>query len=251
MTVTSCSCKKTVNRDQATCAIEQSESAPTVQQSEVSVLSLLPEQIYVESLIYFPVHDPRPYAKAIANGIVLNGLLDTGAHATVIGRDMYESICDWKTELQPIDSHIITADGTTHKCMGALLLKYELGNKRKIVPTVVVDMPLKRPIFGMDFQRCFDIGLHFNQTSSIELEAPKQTACTDNHELSTIEKEKLSHVIDKIPKVPETGELNCTTKIAHKIDTGIAKPVYVKPYIFSPNYKREFVPKFSVSLRGV
>lgn len=62
---------------------------------------------YVESLIYFPKNDLRPHANVRVNGNSINGLLDTGSHVTVIGKNLYEAF-NWGTELVKFDSSIIT-----------------------------------------------------------------------------------------------------------------------------------------------
>lgn len=234
-TANTCSCKQSAAvPEREILELQNSHlAAQPSDNNEICMASLIPNQIYVESLIYFPAHDPRPHVKTIANGIVLNGLLDTGAHATLIGINMYESISDWKTDLRPVESHVVTADGNRHDCLGAMLINFELNGKQKTIPLIVVNMSLKRPIFGMDFQRCFGIGLAFIETSAVEIFAPKEQLVLDSHELSEEQSKLLLETVKKIPKVPETGVLNCTDKIEHKIGTGLAKAIYMKPYIFS------------------
>lgn len=100
--------------------------------THLDLLATIPKEVYMESLIYYPTHDPRPHTTPLVNGTYLDGLLDTGAHATVIGKDLYESI-EWETDLQPIETVIFTADGTTHKCLGVLLLNYELKTNNSYV----------------------------------------------------------------------------------------------------------------------
>ncbi|RYE21940.1 MAG: hypothetical protein EOP45_08935, partial [Sphingobacteriaceae bacterium] len=192
-----------------------------------------PAVAYIESLIYFPKYDLRPHATVKVSDIDLSGLLDTGAHVTVMGQNLYESI-DWKVELLAYDTSIITADGTRHRVLGILLLEYELNNKKRIVPTLVVPVVMKKLIFGMDFQRIFGIGLTFLETNAIEIEPVKEDKVMNSHDLTAAQKSLLDSVVLKLPSVSEEGPLNCTNKIVHNIDTGISKPVYQKPYIYSP-----------------
>lgn len=126
----------------------------------------------------------------------------------------------------------MTADGTRHDILGFLLLEYQLNNKIQIVPTLVVPIVMKKPIFGMDFQRRFRIELIMLE--AIDECAPKQQKVFDSHVLSPEQQSLLSSVIDTIPVVSEEGVLNSTSVIEHTIDTGTNKPVYTKPYIFSP-----------------
>lgn len=201
--------------------------------THVALLESIPKKVYVESLIYYPNADARPHISIIANGISLTGLLDTGAHATVFGRDLYEGIVDWRTELQPIETVIITADGKPHSVLGALLLEYSLNGTKRVVPTLVADIQMKRPIFGMNFQRCFGIGLSFTQLNSIEIDPPKTDVLFEPHELTKEQKDQLDLVIKNIPSLKDSGQLNCSTQIEHEIDTGNNNPVYQKPYLFS------------------
>lgn len=106
---------------------------------------------YVESLIYFPKRDLRPHASVIANENSLECLLDTGSHVTVIGQNLYEAR-DWKTPLIPYETRIITADSTQHDTLGVLLLTYQLNYKKRVIPTLVVPIKMRKPILGIDFQ---------------------------------------------------------------------------------------------------
>lgn len=70
---------------------------PTPEQSNEQIKSncsvteieckLPPSVTYVESLIFFPKEDIRPYTTATINDIKLTGLLDTGSNVTVIGKN--------------------------------------------------------------------------------------------------------------------------------------------------------------------
>lgn len=195
---------------------------------------------YVESLIYFPKRDLRPHTRVIANENSIEGLLDTGSHVTVIGQNLYESR-DWKTPLIPHETRIITADSTQHDTLGVLLLSYELNNKKRVVPTLVVPIIMKKPILGIDFQRCFDIGLTFLETNVLEVEASKQPSVYEAHNLSPEQLVQLNVAVQELPVVTLEGELNCTSAIEHEIDTGTAKPIYQRPYIFSPKIQSKVV----------
>lgn len=187
------------------------------------------------SLIYFSNNDLRPHATVEANGNHLSGLLDTGSHVTVVGQNLFESI-DWKADLLPnrYESSIITADGTRHQIIGVMLIHYHLKNVTRVVPTMVVPVTMRKPIFGMDFQRIFKIAMVFLETNAIKVEPVKLENVVDNHVLTSKQKNLLDLVVNTLPVVSEEGVLNCTNKIEHKIDTGSINPVYQQPYIYSP-----------------
>lgn len=239
--------------------VESNESTPdnltskipsNCQLSEIEC-ALPPPIAYVKSLIFFPKEDQRPYTTATANDHELIGLLDTGSHVTVIGQNLYETI-EWNTPLIPHDTMILTADGTRHQAKGVLLLKYKLGDKIKYVPTLVMPIVMKKPIFGIDFQRQFNIQLLMIETISIDEHIPKQQKVFDPHTLSTDQQSLLTSVINSLPAVSEEGVLNCTGVIEHSIDTGNNKPVYSKPYIFSPKLQEKIRAEiFRMINRGI
>lgn len=53
--------------------------------------TLPPNVTYMESIIFFPKDDLRPYVTVTTSNKELTGLLDTGSHVTAIGQNMYES----------------------------------------------------------------------------------------------------------------------------------------------------------------
>lgn len=205
--------------------------------NEVSIEEMqmnTPEFTFVESLIFFPNQDLRPHVTARVGDIELTGLIDTGSHATVIGKCLYERYNSWKSKLYPYDTTIVTADGTRHSVMGVMLLQYEVNDVIRVVPTLVVPYVMRRPIFGVDFQRAFNMGMVFLDSFSIDVDSSQEPNVFDAHELSAEQKMILDSVVKKLPVVKEDGILNCTNKIEHEIDTGLSKPVYQKPYIYSP-----------------
>lgn len=56
----------------------------------------------------------------------------------------------------------------------------------------------------------------------------------DSYDLSIEQRSLLTTVIKTLPVVSEEGVLNSISAIEHSIYTGETKPVYSKPYIFSP-----------------
>lgn len=213
-------------------------SSPDVELNEKTFLSCIPEFTFVESLIFFPKHDLRPHLMTVVNEKYINGLLDTGSHATVIGHNLYESM-DWNEKLLPYETTVITADGTHHPVLGAMLLSYTVGTETRIVPTLVMPYVMKKPIFGINFQRIFNIGLVFLETNSIEIESNKESNIYESHILTPDQNRQLDSVVKSLPVVSEQGILNRTDQVEHKIDTGDAKPVYQKPYIHSPKLQNK------------
>lgn len=153
---------------------------------------------YVESLIFFPEYDLRPHATTIANGNEITGLLDSGSHVTVIGQNQYIN-SDWKVKLMPCNATIITADGTRHKVTGILFIHYHLNNCTRIVPTLVAPLDMKKPIFGIDFQRIFRIGMVFLESNVMEIETIAEEKVYEPHVLSIEQKDLLDSVVKMLP----------------------------------------------------
>lgn len=219
--------------------VENTKTEQIDETSKTPSQSILPPPVsYVQSLISFPKSDWRPHVNVLANGNHLIGLLDTGSHVTVMGQNLFEAI-DWNEQLIPVDTTIVTADGTRHNALGMMLLKYELGMKAAIVPTLVLPIVMKKPIFGIDFQRIFNIGMTIYETNSIDAPNTKLEKVFDAHTLSPTQQSLLNSVIESLPTVTEDGVLNRTNVIEHTIDTGNSKPVYSKPYIFSPKLQEK------------
>lgn len=165
--------------------------------------------------------------------------------------NFYEAY-DWGTDLIEFDSSVLTADGTSHKILGLLFLVYEYNGQKKIVPTMVAPIVMKKPIFGIDFQRLFGIELAFREVNTIEMNPVKVENVITPHVLSPDQSNILETVVRKLPAISDEGFLNRTDRIIHRIDTGNAKPVYQKPYIFSPKLQQQIREEiFRLLNRGI
>ena len=116
---------------------------------------------YVNNMIYEPPNDNRPHANVKLNCIEVTGLLDTGAHVTVIGMNHLSaeekrSIQKW---MKPTNIGIRTADNTIHKAVGMLKSEYSYHGRFACVQTIVMPNTSKKLLLGMDFMKAFNIGL--------------------------------------------------------------------------------------------
>lgn len=188
--------------------------------------------------IYIPHEDGRPHCKVQVGEETIIGLLDTGSQCTVIGLNHYARSEYLKT-LTQYRSRITlsTADKTSHQPICLLRVPYRIkkgdGYVEKIVNTHIAPVEMNRPIFGIDFQCRFGISL----TALVELldtSPAKATLLQRRHELTAEQEIKLKEVLALFPFSSDEGELNCTTKIEHKIDLVSNTPIYVKPHGFTP-----------------
>lgn len=115
----------------------------------------------INNLIYEPPNDSRPHASVKMNSIEFVGLLDTGAHVTVIGlnhmaEEEKRSVLNW---MVPTNIGIRTADNTIHKAIGMLKSEYSYHGRVCYVQTIVMPKTSKKLLLGMDFMKTFNIRL--------------------------------------------------------------------------------------------
>lgn len=75
----------------------------------------------------------------------------------------------------------------------------------------------------------------------MEVEATKQPSTFEAHDLLPMQQVQLDAAVRELPVVSSAGELNCTDAVEHEIDTGTSKPIYQRPYIFSPKIQNKVV----------
>lgn len=120
------------------------------------------ERVYdVNNLIYAPENDSRPHTLVALNNFEISALLDTGAHATVLGYDCLSPRENSMIDSQLVDSNvgIRTADSKIHRAMGIVDAEYTYHSRRHIVRTIVMANASKKLLLGMDFMHAFDIRL--------------------------------------------------------------------------------------------
>lgn len=120
------------------------------------------EVVYdVHTFNFAPLNDPRPHAQVKANGFTMSGLLDTGAHATVLGYNQLNDIEQYNINKKLINASvgIRTADGTVHKAMGIVKALYEYDGRVNEVQSIVMATSSKKLLLGIDFMAAFDIRL--------------------------------------------------------------------------------------------
>lgn len=93
------------------------------------------ERVYdVNNLIYAPENDSRPHTLVALNNFEISALLDTGAHATVLGYDCLSPREKSMIDSQLVDSNvgIRTADNKIHRAMGIVDGEYTYHSRRHI-----------------------------------------------------------------------------------------------------------------------
>lgn len=193
----------------------------------------------------FHPNDNRPYGRVKIGDEFLDGLLDSGANVTVLGAGGFERVKRWELPILEAEGSIRTADGTIRRISACVDVPYEFEGQIHVVRTYLLEHITKSLILGTDFWQAFRIVPSFLATLEAadanmnDLEAPKESPVSGPHELSQEQARRLQEAVDRFPFSDPDGELNCTTLVKHRIDTGDAVPIKQKQYVMSPYIQAE------------
>lgn len=176
--------------------------------------------------------DNRPYANVSIGQKQIQGLLDSGANCTILGKGALEFIKANNLKQHTVNTVLKTADSTNHTANSYVNLPIRFKNKTRTVATLVVPSLSKGLILGMDFWNIFDIKPVCGQ---IDLEI------TDSNriELSSVQEKQLADAIANLKASVPNAPLNRTHLVEHKIDTGDATPIKQRYYPVSPYVQKE------------
>lgn len=152
----------------------------------------------------------------------MTGLLDSGANATVLGVGCHERVKKWNLPILPCSRRVRTADGTMRDLDECVDAPYQLGNRTCVVRTLLMEDVTKELILGTDFWNAFNIELRSNDDIDVvdlaEIEVPKLESVMSAHQLNDEQQRRLEAVIDTFPFADPDGDLNCTTRMQHRIE---------------------------------
>lgn len=197
------------------------------------------EHIEISTILQRIKNDNRPHAEVVVKGKKFIGLLDSGAHVTILGTDSRAIIAELELELKPSNISLRTADGTLHGALASIDIPYEFNDQIKVVSTLVVPSISSLLILGTDFWEAFGIQpviclLDDMMSPEAELEPEKRSSVYEEHALTTEQKQQLESIKQMFHFANKEEILGHTTRIEHRIDTGEAEPIKQRPYIVSP-----------------
>lgn len=141
---------------------------------------------------------------------------------------------------------IALADGSRPAVSGTISLPVSYDNKTKLVDFTIIPSISFAVILGIDFCFKFDLNLSFRDNlcqvltnpcvSVVDVIDPNVSVINriiDLDELTSLEKRRLSIVIDKYKTLASKAP-GLTNLICHHIDTGDAKPIRQRQYAMSP-----------------
>uniref|UniRef100_A0A7G3ANC8 RNA-directed DNA polymerase n=1 Tax=Lutzomyia longipalpis TaxID=7200 RepID=A0A7G3ANC8_LUTLO len=173
--------------------------------------------------------DNRMFVDVDVNGVVVKGMLDSGATTSVLGRGWREIVN--KAKLKVRKSEVRGRSATGMRMRGGLEVEVPVAfNGRSQILTIPIFPEVTEDLLlGMDFWREFGLSpalpfIHEQSVASIDVEAW----------LSQDQKRMIEECVKLFPVTSE-GNFGCTPLVSHSIDTGDAKPTVQRCYPVSPH----------------
>lgn len=185
--------------------------------------------------------DPRVFSEISMQGKIMNGLLDTGASVTMLGKNCREIIEELGIPIIPMSSRVTTAGGTQYNVLGKIkaIIKYQEQEK---FMTLYLCPQLEQELYlGIDFWRTFELAPDVIGAAEINIEKVFRDM-TDTgpdyklnpHELTNDQENRLKCIVKKFKTFEENG-LGCTSLEKHSIKlVEGAEPVKDRHYPMSP-----------------
>lgn len=148
--------------------------------------------------------DRRPYIRVKVNGLEKFPLLDSGAMVSIISYTNEEELIPFNARLEPCNMTISTVNQPNKEVSGVMWLRYEIGKRSHVVPTVVMKSHRSYFMVGIDFWEAFDIKCGWGEVNGGNLIAPwseehgncqphvseNQSVSMGTSQLSPVQKEK-------------------------------------------------------------
>lgn len=187
------------------------------------------ERAKVMSSLICSDNDARPYLNVSVNDVGIEGLLDSGATVSCLGRNCFENIEKFKARIYDFKSSVGVADGTRRQVVGKVRLNIKCRDKEVPMLFYIVPSLIQELYLGWDFWEVFGIRPCFGHCI-------EQIENLEDHKLHTLT--KLEEI--ELEKVKE--EFRCYTKFGlgkthlemHTIDTGDAPAKKMRFYPVSP-----------------
>lgn len=194
--------------------------------------------------------DSRPHAEVYVDERRAVGLLDSGSHVTLVGKNGLGLVEKCPVEYLPSPVFVKSASDSLHSCCQVAKVPYRYAGQTIVVPTLILpDLPRKL-ILGVDFWRAFGIapelfGGVVGQADEVDLveremvvgEVGVPRPESDHHELTPAMLDELTSAKQRF--LTSTDEfIGCTPLIQHRIDTPsvpLGEGIRQKPYTFSPH----------------
>lgn len=191
----------------------------------------------LEELFIQLQNDERPFVQIKIFEIPITGLLDSGAHRSILGAESHKIIDASKLKLLPTKVDLVTASGQKLSVQGCVNLPMTFNGETKLIETLVVPELKRKLILGTDFWKAFQIVPSVSSNTVEELEVQPPTPDLTLEQLSELESVKAQF------KVAEEGKLDTTPLICHRIELSEEarkkSAVRINPFPTSPKRQEQ------------
>lgn len=129
-------------------------------------------------------NDNRPYVYVTVNEIECLPLLDTGAMVCIIGYVDESEIEPFNAPIESCPYTISTLDGAQYSTNGLMWLRYCMGNRQAVLPTVVIKTDKSQFIVGMTFWEAFQMKIVWDSPAGVKSSAVSKIDTTKTNPLS-------------------------------------------------------------------
>lgn len=196
-----------------------------------------PIETHLDELFVRVDKDDRPFVQVSVFDVPITGLLDSGAHRSILGLGATKLIKKFKLKVFPTSVELVTASGQKLEVTGYVNLPIYFNGQSKLIATLIVPNLKRRLLLGTDFWKAFNIVPTVQSVVVEELDETVEESSLSNDQLQELEtvKEQFKIAID--------GQLDTTPLIAHRIElTEEAKqlaPVRINPFPTSPKRQEQ------------
>lgn len=177
--------------------------------------------------------DDRPLATVSIANQLLDGLLDSGASISCLGKNAEARAVSFALKIKPISTSVRTADGAQQNVIGYADVPITFNNKTNLVRLYLIPSLSQELYLGIDFWKCFGIA-----PSIISEIVPSVANDPNVHELTVSQKMQLDAATAMLPSSEILG-LGKTNVLSHSINTNDSKPVKQRHYPVSPAVEKE------------
>lgn len=204
------------------------------------------EQSDLHELFVNVTGDNRPHAQVDIMGIKVIGLLDCGAHQTVIGAGAEQLVRTLQLKTHPCNVVLKTANGAKIPVRGYINLPITFNDRTKIISTLVAPSLTQQLYLGHNFWEAFGI------KPAIPTECDISTLPQEDFSLTESQRKELEEV-KSLFKVANSEYLDSTNLVKHRIELKEEfknrSPIRINPYPFSPTVQKKMNEALEKMLR--
>lgn len=188
--------------------------------------------------IYQRPRDARPYIRVLVNGVESFPLLDTGAMVCVIGYTHEDELKEFNAEIEPCGIKVTTVNRSSQCADGLMHLKYEIGDKQQVLPTIILKTLKKQFIVGINFWRAFNIQMVWGDLAkhipdAIRLCEEHKEKCDNEARTGSVTNE--THATAKIQQATNAMRSTMIKRNSQPVTTGVKTSSSCRPMAVPSN----------------